>query len=57
MLIIFIVNMYYSIISRVFNFTTPNIYAYHAHNTHCTSICDYILVTHATNGPWGLIHG
>jgi hypothetical protein len=36
---------------------TPNMYAYYAHSTHCTSICDYILVTHATNGSWGRIHG
>jgi hypothetical protein len=53
MLIIFILNIYYSI-SRLFNCKTSNMYVYHAHNTHCTSICNKILVTHAINGPWGL---
>jgi hypothetical protein len=37
MLMIFILNIYYSI-SRLFNCITPNIYAYHAHNTHYISI-------------------
>jgi hypothetical protein len=63
MLIIFIIYIYYSR-SRLFNCTTLNMYAYHAHNTHCTTlalhfqvICNQILVTHATIRPWGLIHG
>jgi hypothetical protein len=37
--------------NRLCNCTTANMYAYHAHNTHCTSICDKILVTHASNRP------
>jgi hypothetical protein len=57
MLIILIINIYYSI-SRLLNCTIPNMYAYHAHNTHCQSICNKILVTRATNGPRGFqIHG
>jgi hypothetical protein len=56
MLTIFIINIYYNM-SRFFNCTTSNMYAYHAHNTHCTTICDNFFVTHGTNGPWGLIYG
>jgi hypothetical protein len=50
MLIIFIINICYSL-NKNFKHTTPNMCGCHAHNMHCTSICDKILVTHATNGP------
>jgi hypothetical protein len=63
MLIIFITYIYNSL-SKLFNCTTLNMYAYPAHNTHYTTlvlhfqvICNKILVTHATIRPWGLIHG
>jgi len=56
LLIICIINIYYNR-NKNFNCTTPNMYGYHAYYIHCTSICESILVTHATNGRWGLIHG